>query len=264
MSKITGYELSRDWFDFSFENPDLVKPIHTALYFFAIEHCNRLGWKTKFGLPTQISMDAIGIKNWRTYSKAFNDLVNWGFFKLCERSKNQYSATVIAIVKNTKAQSKALSKATQKHSQKHSNSIAVINKPITKEPITIEQGETSSPEKIDFIDKIVLEFKDAYEKANNIPYEIISLGKERGLAGKILKLYKNKNPPANSEQTLQDLRRYFDMCVTIDDNFLQENMSLGIIVSQFNKINKILRDGRNRSEAKWQDVARFIHREFGD
>ena len=40
---MTGYELSRDWFDFCFENPDKVKPTHAALYFFAIEHCNRLG-----------------------------------------------------------------------------------------------------------------------------------------------------------------------------------------------------------------------------
>ena len=111
MANPTGYELSRDWFNWCYENPDLIKPVHTALYFFAIEHCNRLGWKEKFGLPTQMAMDAIGVKNWRTYSGAFNDIEKWGFFKVIERSKNQYSATVIAIVKNTKALSKALSKA---------------------------------------------------------------------------------------------------------------------------------------------------------
>ena len=126
----SGYELSKDWFDFSFENPELINPTHTALYFFAIEHCNRLGWKEKFGMPTQMAMDAIGVKNWRTYSKAFNDLVEWGFFKLIEKSKNQYSATVIAIVKNTRANTKALTKARQKHVQKQSSSIAVIDKPI--------------------------------------------------------------------------------------------------------------------------------------
>ena len=26
------YSLSRQWFDWSFENPDLIKPSHTALY----------------------------------------------------------------------------------------------------------------------------------------------------------------------------------------------------------------------------------------
>ena len=126
--KLTGYELSRDFFDWCFENPDLIRPIHVAIYMFAIEHCNRLGWKPKFGFPTQMTMDAIGIKNWRTYITAFNDLCDWGFFKLIEKSKNQYSANVIAIVKNTKATTKALSKASQKHIQKQVNSTVDINK----------------------------------------------------------------------------------------------------------------------------------------
>ena len=136
---LTGYELSKDWFDFCFDNPELITPTHTALYFFTIEHCNRLGWKPKFGLPTNMAMDAIGVKNWRTYSKALNDLIDFGFLKLIEKSKNQYSATVIAIVKNTKASTKALTKAIQKHVQKQSSSIAVIDKPITIKPLTNKQ-----------------------------------------------------------------------------------------------------------------------------
>lgn len=140
-NKLTGYELSRDFFDWCFENPELIKPVHIAIYMFAIEHCNRLGWKSKFGFPTQMTMDAIGIKNWRTYIKAFNELCDWGFFKLHEKSKNQYSANVIAIVKNTKAGTKAQ----QKHSQKHSNSIVGINKLYNNITIeTIEQKSTKS------------------------------------------------------------------------------------------------------------------------
>lgn len=135
---MNGYELSKQWFDWCFENPDKINPNHTALYFFAIEHCNRLGWKEKFGLPTQMSMDAIGVKNWRTFSKAFNDLVEWGFIKIITKSRNQYSATVIAIVKNTEANTQALTKAMQKHVQKQSKSIAVINKPINQELINQE------------------------------------------------------------------------------------------------------------------------------
>lgn len=138
---LTGYDLSRNLFDWCFENPEKVKPTHIALYFFIVEHCNRLGWKEKFGLPTLMAMEAIGIKNWRTYSKAFEDLVKWGFIEVHERSKNQWSATIIAIVKNTKANTKAYTKAQQKHIQKQSrsmgNSTVVIDKPInlrTKEP----------------------------------------------------------------------------------------------------------------------------------
>jgi hypothetical protein len=131
------YKLSRNWFDFCFENPELVKPVHTALYFFCIEHCNRLGWKQKFGLPTEMTKEAIGVKNYRTYAGAFEDLVLWGFLLLINKSKNQYSANVIAIAENTKANTKALSKATQKHSQKQRESTVCIDIPETLIPETI-------------------------------------------------------------------------------------------------------------------------------
>jgi hypothetical protein len=135
---INGYGLSRDWFDFCFENPDLISPTHTAMYFFIIEHCNRLGWKEKFGLPMEMTKEAIGIKNYRTFSKTFNDLVDWGFINIIQKSKNQYSSNIIAIVKNTKANTKALSKAMQNHSQKQVHSIVGIDKPITIKPKTIK------------------------------------------------------------------------------------------------------------------------------
>lgn len=143
--ELNGYELSRDFFNWCFENPELIKPTHIAMYFFVIEHCNRLGWKPKFGLPMEMTKDAIGISNYRTYSNTFNDLVSWGFFKIYEKSKNQYSANVIGLVKNAKANTKALSKATQKHSQKQSSSTVYgtvgINKPITIEPNNLLTSE---------------------------------------------------------------------------------------------------------------------------
>lgn len=123
-----SYKLSRDWFNFCFDNPDIIRPIHSAIYFFAIEHCNRLGWKDKFGFPSQMVMEAIGVKNWKTYSSALNEIVDFGFIKMIEISKNQYSSNIIAIVKNTKASTKALDKALSKHSTKHSQSTVSIDK----------------------------------------------------------------------------------------------------------------------------------------
>lgn len=168
--KLTGYELSRDFFDWCFENPDLIRPIHVAIYMFAIEHCNRLGWKPKFGFPTQMTMDAIGIKNWRTYITAFNDLCDWGFFKLIEKSKNQYSANVIAIVKNTKATTKALSKASQKHIQKQVNSTVDINKlynNITNKPIN-SRLQFALGENFDTIIKSFEKWKDYLAKQHDV------------------------------------------------------------------------------------------------
>lgn len=137
--ELTGYDLSRQWFDWCYENPSKISVNHTALYFFIIEHCNRLGWKEEFGLPMEMAKDALGIKNYRTYSNTFNDLVDWGFIEVRQKSKNQYSANIIAIVENTKATTKALSKAMQKHSQKQRQGNVGIDKPITikpKKPIT--------------------------------------------------------------------------------------------------------------------------------
>lgn len=116
------YSLMRNWFNWCFENPDLIKPNHTALYFFTIEHCNRLGWKQKFGLPTEMAKDAIGIKSYNTYISTFNDLEKYGFIKVIERSKNQYSSNIIELSKFDKALDKALDKAIIKHVTKQSES----------------------------------------------------------------------------------------------------------------------------------------------
>lgn len=140
---MNSYELSRAFIDWAFDNPEKVKPTHYAIYFFAIEHCNRLGWKKKFGLPSQMVMEAIGVKNWRTYSQGLKDLVDFGFIEMVETSKNQYSSNIIAIVKNTKAPTKALDKALSKHSQKqgtkHSQGTVSIDKQLNKEQGTIKQ-----------------------------------------------------------------------------------------------------------------------------
>lgn len=161
---MNGYNLSRMWFDFAFENPELIKPTHAALYFFAIEHCNRLGWKSKFGLPSAMAMEAIGVKSYRTYKDTLSDLIDWGFLEMVQKSSNQYSSNIIAIVKNTKANAeandeadtKALDKALQKHRRKHcrstGESIVSIDKQInnrTIEPInlkTIKQANENSEE----------------------------------------------------------------------------------------------------------------------
>ena len=168
---MNSYELSRSWFDFCFENPDRIRPIHSAMYFFAIEHCNRLGWKEKFGFPSQMVMEAIGVKNWKTYAKALDDLVSWGVIKLIQKSKNQYSSNIISIqiayVKNTKAPTKALDKALQKHSTKQSQSTVSINKQVTsnKEQVTYRKFKHLS---ISILEFNKLSDKHGKEKVDDI------------------------------------------------------------------------------------------------
>lgn len=168
--EVTYYELSRAFFNWSFENADKINPNHVALYFFCLEHNNRLAQKNNFKLPMEMAMEAIGIKNYKTWSKTFQDLIDFGFIELIQKSTNQYSANRIALVKNTKAsykaRGKALDIATLKHSQKQGekqvHGIVGVNKPITNnqetiEPLTIRK---SIPPEINWVKDYCLERKN--------------------------------------------------------------------------------------------------------
>jgi len=138
--ELNSYNLSRAWFDFCFENPEMIKPNHIAIYFFAIENCNRLGWKKKFALPTTMAKEAIGIKSYNTYISALNDLIEWGFIKMIQKSTNQFSANIIALSENVKASNKALDKALIKHGSKQresmGQSISSVDKQVTSKQLT--------------------------------------------------------------------------------------------------------------------------------
>lgn len=145
---MNSYELSRKWFDWTFENPERINPNHTALYFFIIEHCNRLGWKEKFGLPTTMAKEAIGIRSYNTYINTLNDLVEFGFINLIEKSKNQYSSNIVALSNFDKAPDKALDKALVKHGTKQRESNSSINKQETNKQETIEQRKLAFAESL--------------------------------------------------------------------------------------------------------------------
>ena len=113
-NKLDYFKLMRDFWDFAFENPELIKPNHCALYSFTVEHCNRLGWKKKFGLPASMVLDAIGLKSYSVYKKTFDNLVEFGFIDVIEYSRNQHSSNIVALKDNSKANYKAYSKAHSK------------------------------------------------------------------------------------------------------------------------------------------------------
>lgn len=165
---MNSYELSRYWFNWCFENPEKINPNHTALYFFCIEHCNRLGWKEKYGLPTTMAKEAIGIRSYNTYIKTLNDLVDFGFIKIIEKSKNQYSSNIIALSKFTKALDKALDKAFIKHLIKQDESTRQSNDSIDKQQ-TINNITTNNKQEDD------VENKEIIKKPNQINQYFLDL-----------------------------------------------------------------------------------------
>lgn len=194
---VNSYDLSRNFTNFAFENPQKIKPNHYAIYFFAIEHCNRLGWKKVFGLPTTMTMEAIGIRSYKTYINALRELVDWGFIEMVEVSKNQHSSNIVALANFTKALDKALDKAWIKHGLKQDQStdqsIASIDKQETKEQINNKQGtkgDESPPSKKDkFIESV-------YEIEIDLPkHEIerfIDYWTEKNPRGRKMKFEKEK------------------------------------------------------------------------
>ena len=144
------FKLLRDFWDFAFENPEKISPNHCALYAFIINHSNRLGRKRKMGLPTEMAKEAIGIKSYRTYSNTLCDLVDWGFIEILEKSRNQFSSNIVALVNFTEATTKALDKAmlmqvlkqSQSNTQSNNQSNTSIDELITKkEELTTKREE---------------------------------------------------------------------------------------------------------------------------
>lgn len=117
MSKLKGYDLSREWWAFAATNEG-VRPVHSALYYFISNLYNKLTQPTDFHLPTDSTMQVLGIKNYKTYAAALADLCKWEFISITEKSKNQYTASKITLVKNTKANTEALPKPNNKSNNK--------------------------------------------------------------------------------------------------------------------------------------------------
>ena len=119
---MNGYNLTRAWYDFKFDNVGKVKAVHSDMYFYIIDLWNRLGQKDCFGLPTSVTMEALGINSYNTFKKVLDDLIEFKFIVLISESKNQHSSKVIALVtalsKNDKATDKALDKAHAKATDK--------------------------------------------------------------------------------------------------------------------------------------------------
>jgi hypothetical protein len=96
-NKKNGYAYSKQWFEFISETKEMVRPIHTALYFWIVELNNRAQWEDVFGLPTDYSMKSIRIKGRQHYKKALDDLIKWGFVKLISKSPNQHISNQVSL-----------------------------------------------------------------------------------------------------------------------------------------------------------------------
>jgi hypothetical protein len=237
MNELNGYTLTRDWYNFKFENLGKVRHIHSDLYFYIVDTWNRFGQKQRIGLPSKYSMDALGIGNYNTYKKALDDLVEWGFIEMVSVAKNQYSSCIIALCKSEEATAKALDKAHVKASEEATaNTTAYIYKQGTREQLNNETG-TDTPVSISQ-DSLNTEKKKkdvAAAPPFNFKKELMAVGANEELVIEWLRVRKAKDR-VNSKITF--------------DKFMRE------LNKSKRDINKVLRvcveKGWARFEAEWQ------------
>lgn len=111
---MNGYNLIRNWYAFKFDNPSKCKAIHSDMYCYLVDLWNRLGQKEEFGLPTQMTMEVLGIGSYNTYKKSLDALIDFGFVTIVSDSINQHQSKIVALSNFDKATDKALDKATIK------------------------------------------------------------------------------------------------------------------------------------------------------
>lgn len=136
------YTLSRQWFDFAFENPDKSITTEWLLYLWIVENWNRNGQKEKFWLPTFHSMSACGIKSPNTYHKALKNIIEYWFIKVLQEAKNQNTSTVISLLaypKNESADKSALDMALIQQLSQQEEHIKQDNKETKKQRNNTEQ-----------------------------------------------------------------------------------------------------------------------------
>jgi hypothetical protein len=164
---MNGYQLTRRWFNFAFENSE-AKVQHTALYCWMVELNNRLGWKEEFTINTQFTMEGLSIGNKNTYLAALSDLENWGFIKTVRPSINQNYGRVISLRcnDNDTATTTAMDMALIQQSDDNGEGSVPIVKQVNQE--TIKPISDSKPkakrkkEKVQFVPPTIEELKDFF------------------------------------------------------------------------------------------------------
>ena len=156
---MNGYNLIRNWYAFKFDNPSKCKAIHSDMYCYLVDLWNRLGQKNEFGLPTQMTMEVLGIGSYNTYKKSLDSLIEFGFVIIVSDSINQHQSKIVALSNYDKATDKALDKATIKAIDEATDTIYKPINQVTNKPINnISSFKKTTPP------KTILERKEDFKE----------------------------------------------------------------------------------------------------
>lgn len=146
---MNGYNLTRAWYQFKFDNPSKVRHIHSDAYFYIIDLWNRLGQKNEFGLPTSVTMESLQIGSYNTYKRCIDELVEFGFIEVVKNSVNQHTSKIIKLTKIDVVGMSNIDKATIKATDEPSDKATAKATDSIIEQYNKGTIEVSKPKKID-------------------------------------------------------------------------------------------------------------------
>jgi hypothetical protein len=148
---------------------------------------------------------------------------------------------------NVKATNETTKKATKKTTPNNNiDKSNNINPALKKNERNIRSDD--SAKKSDFIERIIDQFLVCYRNFHGHDYIITNKFKERGAAAKLLTIFKQKYPDANTEKMLIEINAFLNQAIGINDHWLRNNMNLFIINSKYNQIINILKNGNPKSK----------------
>lgn len=99
--------------------------------------------------------------------------------------------------------------------------------------------------KSDFIDELMEIFSTEYYGNRESEFINISPAKERAALGKLMGMYRKKNPKSDTDKARDDFRKFFRQCLMIPETWHRDRMSPSHMVNQFQQIVKIIERMKN-------------------
>ena len=200
----------------------------------------------------------------RTESERIADIVkSFELFKI--KDGNFYSESLLFRMELRDEKSKKASESAKKRwldakamrTQCEGNAI----KEIKEKEITIQESkikEEKPPEdeppvsEPDFIEILLDDFCNEYYLSRETHFDLTSKYKERSAIGKLLTMYRKKNPNSDTETARMQFNEIFKKCLGIKENFYYNGMSPSLILSQWNAL-KIILNGKksDKFDTKW-------------
>ena len=161
---MNGYQLTKQWFSFKFENSHKVSSAHTEFYFYLLDRWNRFGQKEIFSCPRVLTMEVLGIGSHNTYKRIYQDLIDFGFIEEVSKACNRYKeASYVRLSKNDTLSDSLSEYLPDNLDDNLSDTIIELKNKETKE-LKKESGEKKVKERKKFIAPSVDEVKTYFEE----------------------------------------------------------------------------------------------------